>query len=234
MMGSYWLRVKHIAMLLKHFQHAVKVDKYWGSYRVDIIISLFSRLVDIHNFELILAELSPTEAGCVYVRLGWLNIFNPMKIEGSYELEMSRWEERMVAKILISVALREPGENIIHGSFQWDRDTEKTPGWVITQSWLADDSMQRKGYLALTYASKVNNPDALAVDFCPDTVYRRAMLSTVLIREEELRDEDDCKKSPSTPGKDTLQENKRYWLEYLYGDRDVENKVTKLVVKINK
>ena len=120
-MGSYWMRTKHVAMLLKHFFHTVKSERYWGSYRVDLVVCLFSRIVDIHNFEIILEQLSAAEAGCVYMRLGWLNLFNPMKVEGSYELEMSRWEERMVAKMLISLALREPGQTNTHGSFQWDR-----------------------------------------------------------------------------------------------------------------
>lgn len=116
-------------------------------------------------------------------------------------------------------------------SYVCDRDVEKTPGWVITQAWRSDASMHRKGYLALTYVSARNLPAALSVHIKPDTNYRRALLSTVLINEEELRPEDDIETMPTLPGKDTLKNLKTYWLEYLYGDRNVDNKVTKLVVK---
>ena len=51
-----------------------KIDGF-GSYRVELVVSLFSRLVDIHNFEVVLSRLTPEEAGCVYARLGWLNGF---------------------------------------------------------------------------------------------------------------------------------------------------------------
>ena len=72
-----------------------------------------------------LAALSPYEVACVYARLGWLNIYNPCKPEGdrptyecmlplkhspyrttgTCELDLSRREERVVAKILCTLAV---------------------------------------------------------------------------------------------------------------------------------
>jgi hypothetical protein len=41
--------------------------------------------------------LSPYEAGCIYMRVGWLKIYNPMKPEGAYVLDIGRtWEEKQV------------------------------------------------------------------------------------------------------------------------------------------
>lgn len=92
--------------------------------------------------------------------------------------------------------------------------------------------MHRKGYLSLTFAGKHNHPDENAgAEFQPDMNYRRALLSVVLIREEELRTEQNHKQTPDTPGKVTLRQCKSYWLEYLYGDRNIDNKVTQLLVK---
>ena len=34
--------------------------------------------------------LAPSEVAAVYCRLGWLNIYNPCKPEGAWELDMSR------------------------------------------------------------------------------------------------------------------------------------------------
>ena len=34
--------------------------------------------------------LAPSEVAAVYCRLGWLNVYNPCKPEGAWELDMSR------------------------------------------------------------------------------------------------------------------------------------------------
>ena len=39
--------------------------------RVELIVSLFSRVVDIHNFDTVLQVLTPKEVGCLYARIGW-------------------------------------------------------------------------------------------------------------------------------------------------------------------
>ena len=43
-------------------------------------MSLFHRVVDLHNFEVVMQCLSPQEAGCLLARVGWLKIYNPMKV----------------------------------------------------------------------------------------------------------------------------------------------------------
>lgn len=42
---------------------------------------------------------------------GILNIFNPCKPEGGWQLDLMRWEERQVAKMLIHLSVVEPGDN---------------------------------------------------------------------------------------------------------------------------
>ena len=44
---------------------------FFGTYRVDLVVTLFSRILDIHNFELVMHCLTPYEAGCVYMKIGW-------------------------------------------------------------------------------------------------------------------------------------------------------------------
>ena len=72
--------------------------------------------------------LSAKEAACLIARIGWLKVFNPMKPEGSYALDLSRWEERMMAKSLCALETKEPGANWLTYSFQWDQETEPMPG----------------------------------------------------------------------------------------------------------
>jgi hypothetical protein len=56
----------------------------------------------------------------------------------------------------------------------------------------------------------------------------------VLIREEELRKEVEVDIMPTTPGKETLKEYEDHWREYLYGDRDVVNKIIKITESVHK
>eukprot|EP00602_Paraphysomonas_sp_CaronLab_P004794 CAMPEP_0185021358 /NCGR_PEP_ID=MMETSP1103-20130426/4051_1 /TAXON_ID=36769 /ORGANISM="Paraphysomonas bandaiensis, Strain Caron Lab Isolate" /LENGTH=1351 /DNA_ID=CAMNT_0027552843 /DNA_START=296 /DNA_END=4348 /DNA_ORIENTATION=+ len=185
-LGPYWIRCRHLAFIISKFSHG-KVEKArcFGSYRVEVVVTFFEKLIDIYNFELVLRELSASETACVYCRLGWLNIYNPMKPEGSYELNLGTWEERQVAKSLIILAMAEPGENILGERFRWDAIMDPTPGWTITQPWLTDDGMAKKGILNLTFCS------AESRGCKPDIVMRRSLMQMVLCDEYDICEEDD-------------------------------------------
>lgn len=177
LLGPYWLRSRHLANLVELFEVGMvdRVDGF-GTYRVELVVSLFSRIVDIHNFELVMSKLSPEEAGCVVARLGWLNIFNPMKPEGSYELNLGQWEDRQVAKTLILLAVGESGDNFSNARFQWDRASEYVPGWVLPHLWMVDATMSAKGYLQVQYYSG----EGRGLKGCTANVLlRKALLQTV-------------------------------------------------------
>lgn len=46
-----------------------------------LLCQIFSRIADLHNIEIVLKELTPFEAACLYSRVGWLSIYNPCKPE---------------------------------------------------------------------------------------------------------------------------------------------------------
>ena len=71
--------------------------RYFGNYRVEIVISLFGHIADLHNFELVLRVLNSYETSCLIARIGCLNIFNPMKPEGSWSMDLSKWDQRVVS-----------------------------------------------------------------------------------------------------------------------------------------
>lgn len=199
--GIYYIRCRHVANMVYNFSLGCEVKaEYFGTYRVELVVALFSKIVDIHNFDIILKELEPFEQGCVYCRLGWLNIFCPTRPERSYELNMEIWEERMVAKALLYLADVEDGENIGDADFRWSRDIDRMPGWVVTkvmlcghmstilvfisnvsvfitvQPWMNENTMQRKGLLSLTYISA--DYDSRLI---PDTAARKSLLHMVCV-----------------------------------------------------
>lgn len=96
-----WIYSRHLGLLIELFELGkIKHTKTFGTYRVNLIVGLFDRIIDMHNFELVIRNLSAEETACVYCRLGMLNIWNPMKPDGSWELDISRREERVIVKML--------------------------------------------------------------------------------------------------------------------------------------
>jgi len=153
---------------------------FFGSYHVDLIVSLFGRIVDIHNFEIILSVLTAQEVGALRCRIGWLNIFNPCKPEGYYILDFCRYEERLVAKMLIGLAIVEPGDNWKDYNFRWAYDVDPVPGWELTVGYTKDDSCNVKGICQVCYYSGKGK----GLQGCIAHIkFRKAMYSLVLADE---------------------------------------------------
>jgi hypothetical protein len=177
LLGDYWLLSKHLANIVAVFEVGkASHTELFGTYRVELVVSLFSRLIDVHNFDLVARELTGYEMGCIYCRLGWLNVYTPMKPEGAFELAMSRWEERQVAKIAVVLSVIEPGINFENVRFRWDKFVDPIPGWEVSQFWLTEDGMAKKGVFNFTFYSG----EGRFLKGCePHIPMRRAMLSMV-------------------------------------------------------
>lgn len=82
----HFIYARHLELMCEIFEEfgQIPCSEYFGTYRVELVISLFACVVDLHNFEIVMRRLTPFEAGCVTCRLGWLHLYNPMKPEGTY------------------------------------------------------------------------------------------------------------------------------------------------------
>jgi len=96
-LGKEWLLARQVWVLIKRFTLGAINRTSFGTYRVEIFIQLFSRILDVHNIEIILRELTAAEIACVQCRIGMLKLFNPMKPDGAVELHLHRYEERRVS-----------------------------------------------------------------------------------------------------------------------------------------
>ncbi len=65
-LGPYWIRCRHLSVLMEVFADIGTAEKttYYGSYRSEIVVNLFHRVVDIHNIEQVMRHLLPFEV-CV-------------------------------------------------------------------------------------------------------------------------------------------------------------------------
>jgi hypothetical protein len=162
-------------------------SRIYGSYLVELIVMLFPRIVDIYNFEVIMKQLTPYDAAALYCRLGYLQLFNPMKPEGFWELTFSRYEERQVLKILIGLSTVEPGDNWPYKSFKWNKEpgTVEVPAWELTIGYTIDKTCTTKGYLLVEYYSG----EGLKLNGCkPSIAYRKALMQLCLIDELDMYD----------------------------------------------
>jgi hypothetical protein len=88
-----------------------------------------------------------------------MNIFDTMKPDRLYRLDLRRYDHREYAKILVALAIAEPGENWENYSYRWGKYDEPVPGWTLPGIWAAaDDGGDRggprnHGWLVLTYRS---------------------------------------------------------------------------------
>jgi hypothetical protein len=190
-----WLRSRHLALILKYFSiGAICRTADFGSYRVEVVVVLFCRVVDVQNFDLVWEQLNTQEIACIHCRLGMLNFFNPLKLEGCYSLDISRYEERVIAKMLAVLSTVEAGENWINETFRWEYFAECIPGWELTRSWLRDENMPHRGYLYLEYYSggctKFGVP-LLRHGCNPDIGIRKSLLAMVYLSEDMIID-DEC------------------------------------------
>jgi hypothetical protein len=153
-LSRLWIRCRHLAVIVRSFnQGRVDKVKYFGTYRVELIVRVYCRLVDLHNFELILENLSAFEIGCLNCRIGLLHHFNPLKLDSWHCLDLSKREERIAAKVLAYLSTVENGKNWIEPTFRWAYQLPCIPGWMLTQSWLEDGTMPFRGILTVEYYS---------------------------------------------------------------------------------
>ena len=191
--SKLWIYCRHLALILECFEHMGRIHRtaYFGSYRSDLVCQLYERLVDINNFELVLRVLEPFEVAAVLCRVGWLNFYNPMKPEGAIQLNLRRYEERMIAKFLCTLATTEPGNNWTQYQFRWKQEGDCVPGWELTEGWVKQDGQDNgiatRGCLTLYYYSG----DGQKLQGCrPNINFRKALFQLTFLSEEDIRPEE--------------------------------------------
>lgn len=219
---TQFILCRHLELIVRIFEElgCLQMSDDFGSYRVELIVSLFTSVVDLHNFEIVLRRLSSYETACLYCRLGMLNLYNPMKPEGAYELDLSRREERNIVKILAQLAVSEPGDNLPSLQFRWEREMDPMPGYELTEPWLSEEGLPNKGIWNATYYSG----EGKGKTGCKPVVkLRKAMLNLVLIEEEEVitENERDSESKVNCVGPPFITSNPGMFVGYLsYNEED--------------
>jgi hypothetical protein len=98
----------------------------------------------------------------IFHRVGIMNLLDPMKPDRLYRLDLRRSDHREWVKILVVLAIAEPGENWENVEYRWGKYDEPVPGWTLPATWcFADDGgntggPRSFGWLKLSYRSHGN------------------------------------------------------------------------------
>jgi hypothetical protein len=96
-----------------------KKTEHFGSFRVKLVVALYSRVVDLYNFAIVFVVLSAYEVGCIYCRVGILHFFNPLDLDNFYYLDLSYYDNRLATKVLLKQEITGIFEIVSAFSF-WD------------------------------------------------------------------------------------------------------------------
>jgi Ran GTPase-activating protein (RanGAP) involved in mRNA processing and transport len=190
---TVFMMMRHMEIIVILFENlgSLKTSDSFGTYRVELIIALFGNIVDVYNIEILFRHLSSFEIACLYCRLGMLNLFNPMKPEGGFSFNLARHEERQCVKMLAHLAVVEPGDNLPFVQFRWEREMDCMPGYELTELWMTEDGMPKKGIWDCSYyAGEGKDKNGCK----PAIKCRKGLLQLVFLEEDEMMTEEEREK----------------------------------------
>lgn len=86
--------------------------------RTEALVVMWCRLVDEEESKQAFTKLSPTQYLDCFKRIGSLQLFNPTAPEGPYRLDLAMHEHNVVGKLLLRLAMHEPGANLVVSSLR--------------------------------------------------------------------------------------------------------------------
>lgn len=93
-----------------------------GYLRIQLLLAVFSHLTDAENLCDIYDNLSADERAELVHRVGILCVTDPMRPDREYHLDLRRWDQREMCKILIQLGINEPGDNWVDGGeYRWSK-----------------------------------------------------------------------------------------------------------------
>ena len=71
------------------------------------VVALFGRISDLHNIDAVVRALSKRAQDEVIARVGWLNLFNPLKPAFAYVVPLTFWDSRTLVATLLEMGKAE-------------------------------------------------------------------------------------------------------------------------------
>jgi hypothetical protein len=157
LLGGLWITCAQAAFIASRFP---QFGSEGHPLRETVIVVLFSRVVDLENFRIVVETLPPNNFRGVYSRVGWMNAINPHEVDYLFNLDLSKGDERLLAATLSKFAAVEPGDNVLEPRHRRTYEDIFIYGWDLPASWCVDpekakfnDGVPRKGQMIGEYCS---------------------------------------------------------------------------------
>lgn len=134
--AQFYLRAEQLRVLISNFTKPIE--------RIELFVIFFCRIVDEGNLDVALAEFTDHERHAVMYRLGPLHVFNPLRPDGLFQLDLSRFDNRTMATILVKLATHEQGRVLCEQRYNGFE-------FQLPMSWLTN--MPNKGVWEVRYAT---------------------------------------------------------------------------------
>jgi hypothetical protein len=178
-LAGRFLTSVQLALLVEKFPEGFLPCGEYATYRTELIIALYSRVVDLVNFDYVLRDLEASEIAILLFRLGWLNTWNPLKAEGRIVLDLSRREEKQVLRMLLVMNFAEPGQTWLEASFRPSRTHPADEAWTLPATWYSEATLPSAGIVSLRYFSG----SGCGQDDCsPNPACRHTLMALVLAK----------------------------------------------------
>ena len=102
---KYYFKVAHVLSIMDCF-----VDDPTTQSRIAVLF--FNRIWDLYNFDYLLRSVSKIAQNDIVLRLGWLNVFNPLKPSFEYNISLKYVDGRILLVSLLELGSLENGEQI--------------------------------------------------------------------------------------------------------------------------
>lgn len=146
--------------------------KAYGSTRVEVFITLYNQISDIINLPIVFKLLTAHEKATIILRLGWLNLWNPLRPNGIYRLRFTNREERQLIRLLIITSLLRTEEEWSHGKVIESSPSNvteltainETTDCIIPTEWHKEENLPTTGLLSVEFTSKESEANLLKLN----------------------------------------------------------------------
>jgi len=83
-----------------------------STIKAKVVICLINRISDLHNFDMIMRLFKTAAQNEIIFRVGWLNIFNPLKPAFNYNVNLRDWDNRMLVLMLLQMGDMESSDEL--------------------------------------------------------------------------------------------------------------------------
>jgi hypothetical protein len=102
---KYYFEAKRVCVVLECFSRDAMIQ-------ARVTVCFFSRIWDLHNFDVVMRSLSSDAQREVVLRLGYLNIMNPLKPSMDYFIDMRYADSRKALVFCLSTGPSEGGDQL--------------------------------------------------------------------------------------------------------------------------